>query len=91
MTVAILASVITIMYKTSLGSYSLHSFPKQWQLSMVEPPSTKRHSTDAPTIRHLSVCAKRVLSSSGDAFCHGHSAETMHIIITLFHGIGSWS
>jgi len=80
MTVATPASVIAIMYKTSLGSYSLRSFPKQWQLSMVKPPSTKRGTqhTDALTIRHLSVCAKRVPSSSGDTFCHDHSAETTH-------------
>ena len=41
--------------------------------------------------RHLLVCAKWVLSCSGDAFCHDCSAETMHKlhkqhIIAFFRG-----
>ena len=46
--VVTLASVVAIMYKTSLCSYSFCSFSNllnQWQLGLVEPPSTKRHST----------------------------------------------
>lgn len=48
MMVATPASVIAIIYQTGLGSYSSCSFSshlKQSQLSMVEPPGMKRHST----------------------------------------------
>jgi len=48
------------------------------------------------------VCAKQVLSSSGDAFYHDRSAETMyklhkqHVKVVswirdFFRGTGSWS
>jgi len=64
--------------KTSLGFCSLSCRPKQSLLSMVAPPSSNDTASGKLVRRYLSMCAKGVLSGTGDAFCHDRSAETTH-------------